>query len=161
MKTQNLSDILAGNNGGSDWINGNWSEIAPAPEFGPVPPGAYVAHLIDKTATTARKGTPSVKLTFGILEGEFKGRKLWYDIWLTDKNKANATRDFAKLGIQNREQIDLPLPRDKRIRCKLDVKLRRNDAGDFFNDVRSFTVVGVDAVEADPFAPETGEGVNP
>ena len=29
-----LSDILAQGNGGGNWINGNWGDTPPAPEFG-------------------------------------------------------------------------------------------------------------------------------
>jgi hypothetical protein len=134
---KNLTDILAGNHGGGDWINGNWGDIAPAPEFGPIPSGAYVAHLTENRPDTARTGTPTVKLVYTICEGEYKGRHLWYDVWLTGKNRANAVRDFAKLGIHGKEQIDSPLPTDKRIRCKLDVKLRRNDSGAQYNEVRT------------------------
>lgn len=161
QERKKLSEIVSGSSGGGNWINGNWGDIAPAPEFGPIPPGIYIGHLIEKRPDVARTGTGTIKLVFAISEGDHKGRRLWYDVWLTDKNKANAVRDFQKLGIQGKDQIDAPLPANKRIRCKLDVKLKRNDSGDEFNELRTFTVIGVDDVEAEPFAPDMGKGAQP
>jgi hypothetical protein len=102
---------------------------------------------------TSSKGTPGVKLTFTVVEGEHKGRKLWFDVWLTDAAAAQARRDLAKLGIASKAQLEKPLPTDKRIRCELRVVIRTSDAGDTFNVVRGFDVVGVDDIPADPFAP--------
>jgi hypothetical protein len=152
-----LSDILAQGNGGGNWINDKWDDTLPAPEFGPINPGNYEAHLVDKFPFNAGTGTPGIKLTFSILdEGPFKGRRLWYDIWLTGPAKPQALRDFAKLGIRDKSQIDLPLPADKRIRCRLCVSVRKNDTGELYNAVKRFEPIGVDAVETDPFAPKEG-----
>ena len=150
-----LTDILSEGDGGGSWINGNWSDTAPSPEFGPIPPGIYDAHLIGKEAFKAGTGTPGIKLTFSVLdEGPYKGRRQWYDIWLSDANKPNALRDFAKLGIHDKTQIDLPLPPDKRIRCRIVVVVNKSDIGDLFNKVKRFEAIGLDAVDADPFAPK-------
>ena len=98
-----LTDILAQSNGGGSWINDNWGDTAPAPEFGPIPPGNYEAHLVEKFPFNAGTGTPGIKLVFLVLDdGPFKGRKLWYDVWLTGTAKPQALRDFAKLGIHNK-----------------------------------------------------------
>ena len=154
-----LSDILSQDNAGGGWIDGNWGDTAPAPEYGPIPPGTYEAHLVEKFAFTAGTGSPGIKLTFVIIgEGPFKGRKQWYDIWLTAGNKPQAIRDFAKLGIRGKSQIDLPLPVDVRIRCRLVVSIHKNDKGDQYNVVKRFEPFGVDAVEQDPFAPALPEG---
>jgi hypothetical protein len=153
LDRKKLTDIRK-QHGGS-WINGNWSDIAPAPEFGPVPAGIYEAHLIGKDAFRAGTGTPGIKLTFSILnDGPYKGRRQWYDIWLSEANSPNARRDFAKLGIHEKSQIDLPLPTDKRIRCRIVVVVDKIDNGDLFNKVKRFEAIGLDPVEADPFAPK-------
>ena len=158
MERKRLTDILSQGNGGGKWIDGNWGDTAPAPEFGPIPPGTYEAHLIEKTPFNAGTGTPGIKLVFSVLaEGAFKNRRLWYDIWLTDAAAPQALRDFAKLGIRDKSQIEMPLPMDKRIRCRLVVGVQKSDStGDLFNIVKRFEPLGVDAVEADPFAPKEG-----
>lgn len=159
MERKRLTDILSQGNGGGNWIDGNWGDTAPAPEFGPIPSGSYEAHLIEKLPFNAKTGTPGIKLTFSILDGPFKGRRLWFDIWLTDQAKPQALRDFAKLGIRNKAQIEMPLPADKRIRCRLIVGLSKSDTtGDLYNVIKRFEPIGVDDVEVDPFAPPTNGG---
>jgi hypothetical protein len=150
---KSLTDILCAGNGGPGWIDDDWDNVAPAPEFGPLPPGKYVAHLTDKTFATASKGTPSVKLTFAVCEGDHQGRKLFFDVWLTDAAKPQARRDLAKLGIASKAQLESPLPASKRIRCELRVIIEESDKGNTYNKVRGFEAVGVDDVPADPFAP--------
>ncbi len=166
QRKRSLTDILSqgkgGGNVGGNWIDGNWEDIPPAPEFGPVDPGKYEAHLIEKEPFNAGTGTPGIKLTFLILtEGPFKSRKLWYDIWLTEAAKPQAIRDFAKLGIHNKAQIDSPLPTDKRIRCRVVVTTRKNAAGVYYNVIQSFEPIGVDNVSADPFAPPPSNNGGP
>jgi hypothetical protein len=152
-----LSDILRGAGGAADWLNnggGNdWGDIAAAPERGPVPSGRYVARIIEAVLFNAKTATPGYKLSFEILDGEFQGRRCWYDIWLTDKNKENAVRDLKKLGIDCKDKLEQPLPRG--IRAEIRVVLRRSNDGDEFNDVKEFTVVGIDPPQLDPFAPST------
>ena len=100
-----LTDILNGGNGANNWINDNWGDVPPAPDFGsPIPPGKYIAHLKKLEPFQAqKKGTPGVKLHFEIIDGEHKGRLAWYDVWLTDAAKRQTVRDLAKLGITSKE----------------------------------------------------------
>ena len=51
----------------------------------------------------------------------------------------------------------MPLPEDKRIRCRLFVGIKKSDNGEVFNSVKRFEPIGVDTVEADPFAPAPTE----
>jgi hypothetical protein len=159
-----LSDILrngnAGNNG-NDWINEKWEDIPPAPDFGtPVPRGWYITHVIDGELFNAGTGTPGFKVSFEIIEGEHAGRRLWYDIWLTGAAKRAAVRDFAKLGIRDKEQLEKPIPR-KQIRCKVLAVVRKDDGGLERNAVKSFDVIGIDPPETDPFAPPDAVGNEP
>jgi hypothetical protein len=81
---------------------------------------------------------------------------LWLDCWLTAAALPRSKRDLAKLGITTPEQLEQQLPRG--LRCKVTVALRRDDSGVERNEVRSFEVIGVDKIEADPFAPADVEG---
>jgi hypothetical protein len=150
-----LSDILRGGAGsGASWIGGNWGNIPPAPDYGtPVPRNWYVAHVIDGALFNAQTGTPGYKVTFEIIEGDYKGRRLWLDIWLTDTAKRGAVRDLAKLGIQNQEQLEQPLE-PYRIRCRVLAVVHRDNQGIERNAVKSFEVIGVDPPPPrDAFAP--------
>jgi hypothetical protein len=153
VERKKLSDILRGG-GGADWIDSdNWDNIPPAPDFGtPVPRGQYITHIIDGALFNAGTGTPGYKVTHEILEGDYKGRRLWHDIWLSDRAKGGAVRDLAKLGVRNKAQLEQPIP-SRRIRCKVFVTLRKADDGTERNEVRSFEVLGIDPPPVNPFAP--------
>jgi hypothetical protein len=150
-----LSDILSGgaNGNGAGWINDNWGNIPAAPDFGAlIPRGYYLTHVLDGALFTAATGTAGYKVTHEILEGDHKGRRLWHDIWLSDKAKGGAVRDLTKLGITNKQQLEQPIP-SRRIRCKVFVVVRKDDQGIERNEVRSFEVLCVDPPRLDPFAP--------
>ncbi len=151
-----LSDILDGSGGD---FNARWNNTEAAGEFGPVPRGEYVCHVTKGELESSRsKATPGYKVEFVILDGEFKGQRLWLDCWLTPAALAQSKRDLGKLGIKSPEMMERPLPRG--IRCKVTVVLRKDDDGIERNRVRSFEVIGIDMPEADPFAPKP-EGDEP
>jgi hypothetical protein len=146
-----LSDILQ-NNGGNDDLKKLFLETQAAGELAPLPAGEYVAHIVAGGFERSRsKGTPSYKLTFKIIEGEHSGRLFWLDCWLTLAALPQSKRDLKKLGVNKLEQLDQPLPRFMRCICKL--ALRRDDDDNESNRVKSFSVIGIDKPEEDPFAP--------
>jgi len=152
-----LTDILQ--NGTAETLRQAWDLTEAAGELAPLPPGEYTAHITAGVLENAKtRGTPGYKLTFRVCEGDYTGRQFWHDLWLTEAALPMTKRDLAKLGVTSLEQLDLPLPRGIRCRCKL--VLRRGDDGAEFNQVRTFTVVGIDEPEADAFAPadEPGTG---
>ena len=56
-------------------------------DFSAIPPGDYMAQITDSEKKEARnKGNFYWKLTFKILEGEFKGRLLWVNLNLINSN---------------------------------------------------------------------------
>lgn len=143
-----LSDIL---HGGSDF-NAQWDATEAAGDLGPVPKGVYDCHATKGELHSSRpKSTPGYKIEFTILDGEYKGRKLWQDCWLTAAALGQSKRDLGKLGITSPEMMEQPLP--KGIRCKVTAVVRRDDDGIERNRVRSFEMIGIDKPEVDPFAP--------
>ncbi len=88
-----------------------------------------------------------------MLEGDHQGRQFWHDVWLTPAALPMAKRDLGKLGVTALEQLERPLPPG--IRCKVKLALRKDDDGTEYNRVKRFEVVGIDAPEADAFAPQT------
>jgi hypothetical protein len=146
-----LSDILS-NSGGNDDLKNLFDTTEAAGEISPLPNGEYVAHIVAGELETSRvKGTPGYKLTFKVIEGEFIGRRFWLDCWLTPAAMPQTKRDLLKLGVNSLEQLENPLPRF--IRCKCKLALRRDDDGNESNRVKSFEVVGFDKADDDPFAP--------
>lgn len=153
-----LSDILNGSGGD---FNARWDSTAAASDLGPVPRGEYVCHVTKGELESSRTNrTPGYKVEFTILDGEYKGQRLWLDCWLTPAALPQSKRDLGKLGIVSPEQMERGLPRG--IRCKVTVVLRKDDDGIERNRVRSFEVIGIDPPEADPFAPKPrGDGDEP
>ena len=145
-----LSDILSDS---SDFFN-NWNDVKAADSFGPLPPGTYVCHIVKgEPGESRRKQTPCYTLTFRVIEGEFVGRFLWHEIWLTDAAKAIAKREFDKLGFNDpKRQMRQPIPPD-RIRCRVKAVIHKDDGGNEHNTVKDFDVIGIDTPKADPFAP--------
>ena len=110
-----LSDILNGS--GSDF-NDRWNATAAAGEFGPVPRGVDVCHATKGELESSRsKSTPGYQVEFTVIDGDFQGRKLWLDCWLTPAALPQSKRDLAKLGITSPAQLEQPLP--KWIRCNV------------------------------------------
>ena len=153
-----LSDILNGSGGD---FNDRWNTTEAAGDFGAVPRGEYVCHVTKGELESSRTNrTPGYKIEFTILEGEFKGRKLWLDCWLTPAALAQSKRDLRKLGITSPAMMERPLPRG--IRCRVTVVVRQDDDGIERNRVRSFEVVGIDAPVVDEFAPKPpGDAAEP
>jgi hypothetical protein len=153
-----LTDILRGSS--RDAIERAWGEVQAADEMGPLPAGEYVAKIIaGELMASKRNETPSYHLSFKIIEGDYAGRRFWHDLWLTPAALPMTKRDLLKLGVQSLDQLEMPLPQG--IRCKVKLALRRDDDGNQHNRVQLFTVVGIDAPEADPFAPSSNGGPTP
>lgn len=147
-----LTDIL---NGGGGNIADAWNTTAAAGDDGPIPPGAYQCHAVGLDLKKSRSHqTPGCTITFEVLEGDFAGRRVWHDVWLTTAAMPRAKRDLSKLGITELKQLEQPLPRG--IRCSVVVVLRKSDEGVDYNEVRRFEFIGVDAPEPNPFPPDDG-----
>ena len=163
MRNVLLTDILKGHGGN---FNDRWNSTQAAGEFGPVARGEYVCHVTQGELESSRtKGTPGYKIEFTILDGDFKGRKLWLDCWLTPAALPQSKRDLGKLGITSPAMMERPLP--CWIRCKVQAVVRKDDDGIERSRVRTFEVIGIDPPEVDPFAPSspseppTGDAAEP
>jgi len=150
---KSLSDIL--HNGDRESLQKAWNETQAAVDLGPLPAGEYVARIVEGEPVQSRSNrTPGYRLTFKVVEGDFVNRRFWQEIWLTPAALPMAKRDLAKLGVQSLEQLETPLPQGIRVKARL--ALRKNDAGEEHNAVKSFEVVGIDTPEVDAFAPQQG-----
>jgi hypothetical protein len=151
MAKQSLSDILRGS-GGDDFFS-NWDSTEAAGDFEPLPPGTYLLRILNGELFNSRqRGTPGFKLTCQVAEGQFEGRYVWHDIWLTGPALPMAKRDLAKLGITQAEQLEEPFPRGLLIRAK--IALRKDDDGNERNRVVRFEFAGVEP--GDTFEPPAG-----
>jgi len=156
-----LTDIISSGTNQSN-LQDAWNATQAADDYGkPLPAGEYVARIIQGNLKQSKANqTPGYSLTFEVIEpAEFKGRKFWHDNWLTPAAMPQTKRDLGKLGVTSLEQLENPLP--KYIRCKCKVAHRKEDNGTESNRLRSFDVLGIDIPEQDPFAPTDSDTTEP
>jgi hypothetical protein len=144
-----LSDILGTD---SDEFNQLWDSTEAAEEFKPLPGGTYKCLLADgKRAESRTNKTQSYKITFEVLDGPFRGRRISYDFWLTKAALPTTKRDLAKLGIERPEQLKQPPPAG--LIAEVKVVVNTENDGQQYNKVTGFKVVekapASDALEPD------------
>lgn len=65
----------------ADLMGFNANEVEPAKDFSPLPGGEYIAAIVDSSMATTQAGTGQyLKLEIEILEGQYRGRKLWENL---------------------------------------------------------------------------------
>lgn len=102
-----------------------WGSTKPAPDTDkPIPAGLYVCELLDGSAFETRTGTPGYKVTLKVREGEFAGRLVWHDFYLSEKALPYTLRALARIGITAPEQLDRPLPPGLVVKAKVVVSKR-------------------------------------
>jgi hypothetical protein len=146
-----LSDVLGISQ--QDALERAWQSTQAAKERSPIPAGVYETYVTDGRLFTSNRGTAGYKLEFEICRGDYAGRKVWHDLWLTPAALALSKRDLQKLGITTLDQLEQPLPQG--IKCRVKIVTRQNDSGETYNVVRDFDVIGVEPPATDPFAPES------
>jgi hypothetical protein len=63
------------------------STVAPQQSYNPVPAGVYLAHVTDSSINPLKSGKGTgMKLTLEILDGEFKGRKVFENLNVQHEN---------------------------------------------------------------------------
>jgi len=152
-----LSDILL--NSEREQLDRLWSNTKPADDLKPIPRGLYRCRIIKGELFRARNGTLGYKLTLEVIEGDYAGRRLWHDVWLTQDGAKYALRDLSKLGITRTEQLDAPLPEG--IIVFANVVLRRGDDGTERNELKHtnpFDVLAIEPPAPEPYAPGTTGG---
>jgi len=153
MNTTSLAHLFG--DGGADDFRRQFDATEAAPELSPVPPGRYVCGLIDgRLATSPRRGTQSYKLTFRIREGEYEGRLLWHDLWLTSAALSMTKRDLRKIGIVTGDDLDRPPTEGHVVEAR--VALETDDTGVERNKVKHFSVLRFEPPPSNPF-PVDGE----
>lgn len=146
-----LSDIIAQPEADFEAL---WNTTEAASEFAPIPNGEYACRVTSGTRHQSRSGTPSYRLEFTVIGGEFAGRKVWLDCWLTPKALATSKRDLLKLGIDSAGKLNRDLPAG--YVAKVRVVIRQDDNGTQRNEVRGFEVTGFSPPTPDTFAPGGG-----
>ena len=62
-------------------FNFDASQVAPQQSVGPLPAGTYLAHIIESDVQPLKSGNgEGLKLTFEIIDGQFKGRRVYENL---------------------------------------------------------------------------------
>lgn len=69
-------------------FNFDASQVAPQQSTGPLPAGTYLAHITESDVQPLKSGNgEGLKLTFEIIEGQFKGRRVWENLNIRHANE--------------------------------------------------------------------------
>ncbi len=126
-------------------LNGfNAHEVDPATEFEPVPAGKYVAVIVESDQKPTKSGNGSfLELVFEIVEGEYRGRKVWARLNLANPNETAVKIAQAELSaicravnvMQPGDSVELhDLPLVITVKCK-----KREDTGELTNEIKGYS----------------------
>ena len=119
------------------------NQVEPAVGFEAIPAGKYVAMIVESEMKPTKAGDGAfLELVFQIVEGEFKGRKLWSRLNLENANplavqiaRAELSAICRAVGVMapndSVELHDLPLLIT--VKCR-----KREDTGDIVNEVKGY-----------------------
>jgi hypothetical protein len=63
------------------------SQVAPQASTGPLPAGSYTAHIIESDVVPLKSGNGTgLKLTFEVIDGPYKGRRVWENLNIQHTN---------------------------------------------------------------------------
>jgi hypothetical protein len=69
-------------------FNFDASQVAPQASSGPVPAGTYLAHITESDVQPLKSGKGTgLKLTFEIIDGPHKGRRVWENLNIQHENE--------------------------------------------------------------------------
>jgi hypothetical protein len=121
----------------------NAHEVDPRSPFDPLPAGKYLAVITESEIKPTKSSTGSyLKLTFEILEGDYKGRKLWAQLNLENPNETAVKIARAELSaichavgvMQPQDSTDLhDLPLTITVKCK-----KRPDTEEMTNEIKGY-----------------------
>ncbi len=142
-------------------LNGfNAHEVDPTTEFDPVPAGQYLAVITESEMKPTKNNNGSyLQLTFEILEGEYKGRKLWARLNLNNPSETAVKIARAELSaicravnvMQPKDSVELHnLPLAITVKCK-----KRSDTDDLTNEIAKYE--RKDVLQKHPQATDNGQ----
>src|SRR5690554_1686528 len=125
-------------------LNGfNANEVEPTTAFDPLPAGKYIAAITNSQVKPTKNGDGSyLELEFEVLEGDFRGRKVWHRLCINHPNattvkiaRGNLSAICRAVGVmQPRDSVELHnIPLLITVKCK-----KRQDTGELSNEVKGY-----------------------
>lgn len=123
-------------------INFDASAVSPDVGFGPIPAGQYIAQIVDSDLKTNRAGTGQyISLQFEILDGEFKGRRVFSNLTISHTNKTAEQIGQAHLSALCRAAGVMQLTDTAQLHgrpIKITVRIRKDEKYGESNEVTGF-----------------------
>ncbi len=123
-------------------LNFDANNVEPVPGFDPIPAGQYMAMIVASEEKTSSKGNKFLSLEFEVLEGQYKGRKLWTNLNLTHPNPETVKFARAELAsickavgvLKPQDSVQLHnLPMLITVKC-----VNRKDTGELQNRIKGY-----------------------
>lgn len=125
------------------------NEVEPAQSFEPIPKGDYLCMAVDSEMKTTKAGTGQyLQIVWEVLDGDYKGRKLWERLNLKNPNQqavdiAQRTLSSICRAITAGGAFDVMRPKDSaELHGKpllVSVGLRkREDTGEYSNECKGY-----------------------
>lgn len=115
--------------------------VEPTGEFGPITPGRYSAMIVESLMKDTSAGDGKyLKLTFQILDGEFKGRNVWANINLVNPSEKAVQIARGQLSAICRA-VGILTPKDSTELHNLPLEIKvsnREHEGSVYNDVKGY-----------------------
>lgn len=125
-------------------LNFNAADVQPSIGIDPVPAGKYQAVIIESEMKPTRNGSGQyLEFTFEVIEGDYKGRKVWARLNLENQNSQTVQIARADLSaicravnvMEPRDSIELHnLPMTITVRCR-----KHPETGEISNEIKGFT----------------------
>lgn len=146
-------------------LNFNSNEVEPSVGIDPIPAGKYLAVIVDSEMKPTRNGAGQyLELTFEVIEGEYKNRKVWARLNLENPNSQTVQIARADLSAicravnvaQPRDSVELHnLPLVITVRCKKNL-----ESGEISNDIKGYAARESIAKASTP-PPQSGSNAAP
>ena len=136
-------------------LNFNAHEVEPSVAFEPIPAGKYNAVIIDSEMKSTKSGNGNyLELTFEIIDGEYKDRKVWARLNINNPSAQAQKIAQSELSalcravniMEPKDSVDLHnLPLEINVKCK-----KRDDTDEISNEIKGYAAKGAGNNQALP-----------
>lgn len=155
-----FTPFQTGGNSPDDFQDALAAFDAAPPAAEPLPPGKFEVDVLHgKLSRKGRKQTPCFECKLRVRDGEFAGRFLWRDFYLTEAAVARSARELAALNIRTKDDLKRGCPPGLVALAVVGLEVDE-ETGERRNIVLKLSALRVESPVADVFAPslpqETG-----
>ena len=147
-------------------LNFDANTVEPSTGFDPIPAGKYPVVIVESEMKPTKSGTGRyLELTFEVIDGEYRGRKVWARLNLENPNATAVEIARAELSAICRA-VNVMQPRDSvelhNLPLVITVRCRKNpDTDETTNEVKGYAVRDTAGAAASGVKPGIGMNVPP